>query len=99
MLATWLLLTIGIVTGLVTRTIVGGNAYGRVADALLGITGAFFVNWMLIQLTQTTIPWSNSALFTIWGAAALPLLAHFWAKHHAPSVRPWGPRLFSIKTK
>ena len=81
MLATWLLLTIGIFTGLVTRTIVGGKAYGRVADALLGITGAFFVNWILELLIQTTMPWTNSTLLTIWGAAALPLFAHFLARH------------------
>ena len=81
MLAPWWLLTIGILTGLVTRTIVGGQAYGRIADALLGITGAFFVNWILELLPQTTIPWSNSTLFTIWGAAALPLLVHFLARH------------------
>jgi len=81
MLAAWALLAIGILTGLVTRILVGGKAYGPVADALLGITGAFFVNWMLGLLTQATISWSNSTLFTIWGAAALPVLAHFLARH------------------
>jgi uncharacterized membrane protein YeaQ/YmgE (transglycosylase-associated protein family) len=80
MLALWWLLTIGILAGLVTRTVVGGEAYGPVADALLGITGAFAVNWMLGVLTHTTISWSNCALFTIWGAAALPLLAHFFSR-------------------
>ena len=81
----WLLL-IGILTGLVTRTIVGGEAYGSTADALLGITGAFFVSWILERLTHNTISWSNSTLFTIWGAAALPLLAHFCARHQ--TARP-----------
>jgi len=81
MLAPWWLLLIGILTGLTTRFIVGGKAYGSVADALLGITGAFFVNWLLEMLTHAAIPWSNSTLFTIWGAAALPLLAHFLARH------------------
>jgi uncharacterized membrane protein YeaQ/YmgE (transglycosylase-associated protein family) len=81
MLAVSWLLAIGIVTGLITRTIVGGEAYGRVADALLGITGAFFVNWMLELLINTTMPWTNSTLFTIWGAAALPLFAHLLARH------------------
>jgi uncharacterized membrane protein YeaQ/YmgE (transglycosylase-associated protein family) len=80
MLALWWLLTIGILTGLVTRTVVGGEAYGLVADALLGITGAFAVDWMLGVVTHTTISWSNCTLFTIWGAAALPLLAHFFAR-------------------
>ena len=81
MLAPWWLLTIGILTGLVTRTIVGGQAFGPMADALLGITGAFFVNWILELLTHTAMSWSNSTLFTIWGAAALPMLAHFWTRH------------------
>jgi uncharacterized membrane protein YeaQ/YmgE (transglycosylase-associated protein family) len=80
MLALWWLLTIGILTGLVTRTIVGGKAYGAVADALLGITGAFAVDWMLRMVFHTTISWSDSTLFTIWGAAALPLLVHFLAR-------------------
>lgn len=81
MLAPRWLLAIGILTGLVTRNIAGGEAFGPVADALLGITGAFFVNWMLELLIHTTSS-PNSALFTIWGAAALPLLAHFLARHH-----------------
>ena len=80
MLALWWLLIIGILTGLVTRAIVGGKAYGPVADALLGITGAFAVDWMLAVLTQTNMSWSDSTLLTIWGAAALPLLAHFFAR-------------------
>ena len=80
MLAPWWLLIIGLLTGLVTRTIVGGKAYGAVADALLGITGAFAVDWMLRVVPDTTISWSNSTLFTIWGAAALPLLVHFFAR-------------------
>jgi uncharacterized membrane protein YeaQ/YmgE (transglycosylase-associated protein family) len=80
MLALWWLLIIGIITGLVTRAIVGGKAYGAVADALLGITGAFAVDWMLRVMPHITISWSNSTLFTIWGAVALPLLAHFFAR-------------------
>lgn len=83
MLGPWWLLLIGILTGLVTRTIVGGRAFGPTADVLLGITGAFFVNWILELLTHTGTSWSNSALFTIWGAAALPLLAHYWTRHQA----------------
>ena len=79
----WLLI-LGILTGLVTRTIVGGKAYGAVADALLGITGAFAVDWMLrVVLHTTAISWSNSTLFTIWGAVALPLLVHFFARRQS----------------
>ena len=91
MLALWWLLIIGILTGLVTRTIVGGEAYGPVADALLGITGAFAVDWMLGVVTHTTISWSNCSLFTIWGAAALPLLAHFFARRQNCTAAPRPP--------
>ena len=87
MLAAWWLLAIGILTGLVTRIIVGGKAYGPVADALLGITGAFFVNWMLGLLTQATISWSNSTLFTIGGASTPPMLAHFFARRTEHRLR------------
>jgi uncharacterized membrane protein YeaQ/YmgE (transglycosylase-associated protein family) len=79
----WLLIT-GILTGLVTRTIVGGKALGAVADALLGITGAFAVDWILRVVPHTTaVAWSYSTLFTIWGAAALPLLVHFFARRQS----------------
>ena len=79
----WLLIT-GILTGLVTRNIVGGKALGTVADALLGITGAFAVDWILRVVPHTTaMSWSNSTLFTIWGAAALPLLVHFFARRQS----------------
>lgn len=81
MLAPWWLLVIGIFTGIVTRTIVGGKAYGLVADALLGITGAFAVDWILQTPSHTVLSRSDSTLFAIWGAAALPLLAHFVARH------------------
>jgi hypothetical protein len=59
---------------LIARTIVGGEAYGGVADALFGITGAFAVDWTLGVLVHSTV-------ITIWGAAALPLLAHWFAEH------------------
>jgi len=83
MLTHWCLLMIGILTGLVTRTIAGGKAYGAVADALLGIKGAFAVAWMLRVVSYTTISWSSSTVFTIWGAAALPLFVHFFARRQS----------------
>lgn len=87
MLAPWWLLIIGILTGLATRTIVGGKAYGTVGDALLGITGAFLVDWVLGLMTHPTTSWPDFTLFTIWGAAALPLLAHFLARHQTDRRR------------
>jgi uncharacterized membrane protein YeaQ/YmgE (transglycosylase-associated protein family) len=82
------LLAIGILTGLAVRTIVGGNAYGAVADALLAVTGAFGVDWVLGQLNQTPKSWLDSTLFTIWGgAAAMPLLAHLFARRTTRQLR------------
>jgi uncharacterized membrane protein YeaQ/YmgE (transglycosylase-associated protein family) len=87
----WLLLT-GIVVGLLTRKIISGKAYGTVADMLLGITGAFASAWMTEALVSyRTIAWENRLLFAIWGAAALPALAHFLAKRH-PSANPYHAR-------
>lgn len=56
--------------GLANETLVGCKAYGPVADALLGITGSFAVDWILAVLTHTSMSRSDSALLTIWGAAA-----------------------------
>jgi|SRR5215475_1082693 len=86
MLAAWWLLIIGILTGLLTRAIVGGKAYGSVADALLGITGAFAVDWIMGVLSKSPMSWSDSTLITIWGAVALPLLTHFLTRRQ-PSRR------------
>ena len=83
MLSYWWLLIIGVLSGLVTRTIAGGKAYGAVADALFGITGAFAVDWTLRVVSYTTISWSSSTVFTIWGAAALPLFVHFFARRQS----------------
>ena len=89
MLTNWWLLSIGALTGLITRTIVGGKAYGTIADALLGITGAFAVDWVLGMLTHTTVSWQNATLLTIWGAAALPFFVHRLAIHR-PAGRGHG---------
>jgi uncharacterized membrane protein YeaQ/YmgE (transglycosylase-associated protein family) len=75
---TWLL-GLGIVVGLIARVIAGGRAYGLVADALLGITGAFAADWILQAGTHAELSWATVTLLTIWGAAALPLLAHLLA--------------------
>jgi len=73
------LLVVGILTGVVTRTLVGSKAYGPVADGLLAITGAFAVDRVFGVLIDTTMTWADSAVFTIWGGAEPPLLAHFVA--------------------
>jgi uncharacterized membrane protein YeaQ/YmgE (transglycosylase-associated protein family) len=84
----WLLLT-GIIVGLLTRKIISGKAYGTVADMLLGITGAFASGWLTDTLAfSRAIAWNNRLLFAIWGAAALPAVAHFLAKRYPSASLP-----------
>jgi uncharacterized membrane protein YeaQ/YmgE (transglycosylase-associated protein family) len=86
----WLLVT-GLSVGLLTRQIIGGKAYGTVADMLLGITGAFASAWLTETLTSgRPIAWNDRLLFAIWGAAALTALAHFYARwHSSASLHPY----------
>jgi uncharacterized membrane protein YeaQ/YmgE (transglycosylase-associated protein family) len=73
----WLLLA-GVSVGLIVRKIAGGKAYGAVTDMLLGITGAFAADWLMGMVTVASeVAWSYRVLFAIWGAAVLPLSAHF----------------------
>jgi uncharacterized membrane protein YeaQ/YmgE (transglycosylase-associated protein family) len=88
--ALWLFLT-GMLVGLVTRKIMSERAYGAIADMLLGMTGAFASSWLIENLARSTIvAWNVRLLFVIWGAAALPFLARFLAKHD-----PFASRHFS----
>jgi uncharacterized membrane protein YeaQ/YmgE (transglycosylase-associated protein family) len=77
--------------GLYVRWIRGDEGYGAVADALLGITGAFAAAW---AIGQGEIAWSSRATATIWAAAALPCIAHVIARRDAtvpgPQVRRRG---------
>ena len=45
MLAFTSLVITGIVVGLVVRHTIGDHGYGRAADVVLGITGAFGAGW------------------------------------------------------
>ena len=81
--ASWLLL-LGISVGLITRRILGGRAYGVVADALFGISGAFAADWILGVLTaKSGISWNSDVFLTIWAAVACTALAHLIARHTA----------------
>jgi uncharacterized membrane protein YeaQ/YmgE (transglycosylase-associated protein family) len=84
MLDSMLLILAGASVGLFVRFIVGGKAYGAVADALLGITGAFVADWVI---GQAEIVWSSRAVLTIWSAAFFPCVAHFLARRNRSTVR------------
>ena len=61
--------------------IAGDDGFGRGADILLGITGAFVVRWSLenigISLHEVYL-----LLFSIWGAAAFPVALRFGIRRH-----------------
>ena len=80
----WVLI-VGLFAGLVVRKVLGGKAYGAVTDMLLGNTGAFAAYWLIGALAAANeVAWTYRVLVVIWGAAALPLLAHLVAKRHGP---------------
>jgi uncharacterized membrane protein YeaQ/YmgE (transglycosylase-associated protein family) len=58
-------------SGWASGEIVGGEAFGRVADILLGISGAFLVRFITEQL-HFPLDYVNLLLFSVWGAAAPP---------------------------
>jgi uncharacterized membrane protein YeaQ/YmgE (transglycosylase-associated protein family) len=72
-----LLVIAGALIGLYVQVISREKAYGAVADALLGITGAFAAAW---AIGPREITWSARASLTIWTAAFLPYLSHFLAR-------------------
>ena len=64
------LLVVGL-SGWATGEIVGGEGRGRVADILLGISGAFLVRF-ITEVGRFPLDYVNLLLFSVWGAAAPP---------------------------
>ena len=77
--STWLLAAA--VAGWVAGQITGSDGFGTGADLLLGITGAFLVRFSLenvgISLANVYL-----LLFSIWGAAALPVFVRLGIRRH-----------------
>ena len=65
----WLLI-IGL-SGWASGEIVDGEGFGRVADILLGISGAYLVRFITEQV-RFPLDDVNLLLFSVWGAAAPP---------------------------
>jgi uncharacterized membrane protein YeaQ/YmgE (transglycosylase-associated protein family) len=67
--------TVGL-AGWVSGEIAGGEGFGRIADVLLGLAGAFLVRFLF---EQASFPLEDIylLLFSIWGAAAPPAICRW----------------------
>jgi uncharacterized membrane protein YeaQ/YmgE (transglycosylase-associated protein family) len=71
--------------GLSAGEIFGDKGFGRIADMLLGITGAFAVRFS-VDVLRIDVHATNLLLFSVWGAAALPASVRFLVKRHSELV-------------
>jgi uncharacterized membrane protein YeaQ/YmgE (transglycosylase-associated protein family) len=67
--------------GWVSGKIAGDDAFGTLADILLGITGAFVVRWS-IENIGISLKDVYLLLFSIWGAAAFPAALRLAIRRH-----------------
>jgi uncharacterized membrane protein YeaQ/YmgE (transglycosylase-associated protein family) len=77
------LLAVGL-AGWASGEIMGGEGFGRVADILLGISGAFLVRF-IIQQVGIPLGYVNLLLLSIWGAAAPPATVRLLIRRHSHS--------------
>jgi uncharacterized membrane protein YeaQ/YmgE (transglycosylase-associated protein family) len=77
------LLAVGL-AGWASGEIVGGEAFGRVADILLGISGAFLIRFIMEQV-GIPLGYVNLLLLSIWGAAAPPATVRLLVRRHSHS--------------
>jgi uncharacterized membrane protein YeaQ/YmgE (transglycosylase-associated protein family) len=77
------LLAVGL-AGWASGEIVGGEGFGRVADILLGISGAFLIRFIMEQL-DIPLGYVNLLLLSIWGAAAPPATVRLLVRRHSHS--------------
>lgn len=71
-------------SGWATGEIVGGEGLGRVADILLGISGAFLVRF-ITEVGRFPLDYVTLLLFSVWGAAAPPATVRLFLKHRRKS--------------
>ncbi len=77
------LLAVGL-AGWASGEIVGGGGFGRVADILLGISGAFLIRFIMEQV-GIPLGYVNLLLLSIWGAAAPPATVRLLVRRHSHS--------------
>jgi uncharacterized membrane protein YeaQ/YmgE (transglycosylase-associated protein family) len=77
--------TVGL-AGWVSGEIAGGEGLGRIADVLLGVSGALLVRCLF---EQTGFPLEDVylLLFSIWGAAAPPAICR-WLMRRRSKLAP-----------
>jgi uncharacterized membrane protein YeaQ/YmgE (transglycosylase-associated protein family) len=61
--------------------ITGGDGFGPATDILLGLTGAFVVRWSFENI-GISLEMTYLLLFSIWGAAAVPVIVRLGLRHH-----------------
>jgi uncharacterized membrane protein YeaQ/YmgE (transglycosylase-associated protein family) len=77
------LLAVGL-AGWASGEIVGGEGFGRVADILLGISGAFLVRFIM-ESVGIPLGYVNLLLLSIWGAAVPPATVRLLLRRHRHS--------------
>jgi len=78
----WLL--VAGLAGWASGKIVGGEGFGRVADILLGISGAFLVRFIMEQV-GIPLGYVNLLLLSISGAATPPVTVRLLVRRHSRS--------------
>ena len=78
----WLL--VAGLAGWASGKIVGGEGFGRVADILLGISGAFLVRFIMEQV-GISLGYVNLLLLSISGAATPPVTVRLLVRRHSRS--------------
>lgn len=69
-----------VLAGWAAGEIAGDGGCGRVSDILLGLSGAFLVRF-LVERFEIPLPDIYLLLFSVWGAALLPIAARWVARH------------------
>ena len=86
--AAWLILVA--ITGWAAGEIVGGDDYGRLTDVLLGLSGALAVRFF-IESVGVSLHDIYLLLFSVWGAATVPVMFRLSLRHRQAAKRTRTP--------
>jgi uncharacterized membrane protein YeaQ/YmgE (transglycosylase-associated protein family) len=86
--AIWLIFVA--ITGWAAGEIVGGDDYGRLTDVLLGLSGALAVRFV-IESVGISLHDVYLLLFSVWGAATVPVTFRLSLRHRNAAKRTRAP--------